>query len=359
MLKQEQLTNEGIKALKKCFSNIQILEENQYEIIKSETGPDLEVIIKSPHINQRIWIALKSLGTPKEVREGVNQLQLYKSHNTDIYGLVLAPYISKRSAEICKEAGIGFLDLSGNCWISFDSIFLNRENMPNKYPIETSLSSLYSPKTERVLRVLLTYPFKAWKTTLLAEEANISQGMITHIRRRLEEEEWVEKHEIGFSLSHPDELLQNWSKHYEFKEHKQFSFYTMNSLPEIELKIRRVCNEKNIACAVTAFSAANRLAPMVRGQRSTIYISKNIEDLADEVSIKKVDTGANLILVQPYDSGVFWNAQDEQGVVVVTPIQLYLDLKQMSGRGDEAADFLYREVIEKQWRLQKSSTNNL
>jgi hypothetical protein len=355
MLKQNQLEEKGLKVLRDCFSLIPNFEVIDTEILQNQTSPDLQILLKVNDSEKVIYLELKSLGTPKRVREAVNQLLIIQNNDPDSYGIVITPFISKRSAEICKQAGIGYIDLSGNCWISFDTIFLSRENMPNRYPTETSLSSLYAPKTERVLRVLLTFPFKNWKTTDLAEEADISLGMITHIRRRLEEEEWAEKQEVGFILSQPESLLEDWASQYDFELNKQYNFYTMKPLSEIETQIHEICTGANINEAVTGFSAANRLAPMVKGQKSTIYISQDISEVAEQAGLKSVDTGENITLIQPYDAGVLWDKRSVQGVLIATPVQIYLDLKQMRGRGDEAADFLFQEVIRKQWQHQLSN----
>jgi hypothetical protein len=51
------------------------------------------------------------------------------------------------------------------------------------------------------------------------------------------------------------------------------------------------------------------------------------------------------MLLQPYDDGVFYAASEIEGLQVVSPVQLYLDLSQTKGRGDEAANAILEEVI--------------
>lgn len=356
MLKQYQLELKSEKALKECFS---MISSNEIALKPRQTleDVDLEYLLRINDLEKTLLVELTSLGTPKRIRSAVNQLHVFLNIYPESYGLVIAPYISNRSAKICKEAGIGYVDLSGNFWINFDSYLLSRDNMPNQYPLETSLNNLYAPKTERVLRVLLTYPYKVWKTTELAEEANISLGMITHIRRRLEEEEWVEKHAVGFSLSVPDALLADWVEEYDFSNHEQYGFYTMDPFAEVEKRLNKICENLNINFALTGFSAANRLAPMVKGQKLTIFVGQQPGEIARMAGLKLVDTGANISLIKPYDEGVFWNNSTVQDVRIATPVQIYLDLMQMHGRGDEAAAFLFQEVILTKWQHQKSNMN--
>lgn len=355
MLKQVQLKEKGLEALLECFSVIPNIDILSVENPINQTRSDFQILLQVNNDKKIINVELKSLGTPKRIREAVNQLLIIQNDHPDSYGIVIAPFISKRSSEICQKTGIGYIDLSGNFWVAFDTIYLSRVNMPNKYPIETNLSSLYAPKTERVLRVLLTFPYENWKTMDLAEEANISPGMITHIRRRLEEEEWVIKQKVGFFLSQPEALLEDWVNHYNFRVNKTYDFYTMEPLSEIEARIHTICTKVKIEDAVTGFSAANRLAPMVKGQKSMIYINEDISTIAKQAGLKAVDTGANITLIEPYDAGIFWNSKSIQDICITTPIQIYLDLKQLPGRGEEAADFLFQEVISRQWQQQKTN----
>ena len=43
-----------------------------------------------------------------------------------------------------------------------------------------------------------------------------------------------------------------------------------------------------------------------------------------------------VIVLKPYDKGVFYGVQDVNGVSVVSGVQLYLDLKKYRGCGEEA-----------------------
>ncbi len=77
------------------------------------------------------------------------------------------------------------------------------------------------------------------------------------------------------------------------------------------------------------------------------------ESTIQQLNLKPVISGANVSLLKPYDDGVFLEMQEVNNVFTVSPIQAYLDLKKYRGRGEEAADALYREVIQKQWSKQK------
>ena len=97
------------------------------------------------------------------------------------------------------------------------------------------------------------------------------------------------------------------------------------------------------------FSGSSRYAPVVRHQRVMAYVQNGIENLANSLDIKPVDSGFNVTLLEPYDEGVFYNSQLIEDSTVVSPLQVYLDLRSLRGRGEEAAKEIFEKVIQKIW----------
>lgn len=353
MLKEVDVSKKGLLVFRDCLSVVPSLTIDSIEELPAKDMPDYRATLQGEGFKQIVYLEIKTLGTPKSTREAVNLLVRRIQNEPASYGIFVAPYIAPRSAAICKESGIGYVDLSGNCSIAFQQIFINREKSGNQFPFKTGLLSIYSPKSERILRVLLVYPYRTWKAIDLAKEAQVSLGMITQVSKKLIEEEWLKKTSQGITLNQPENLLADWSNNYTIKRNALNNFYSMKSLQDVEIEIADTCNKMNIPYALTGFSASNRLAPMVRGQRAMIYVSRDIDSVAKKVGLKAVESGANIVLIQPYDDGVFWNAEPIADLKISDPVQVYLDLKRYPGRGEEAADFLFREVINPRWQQQK------
>jgi hypothetical protein len=70
------------------------------------------------------------------------------------------------------------------------------------------------------------------------------------------------------------------------------------------------------------------------------------------IDIKEVSSGANVIVKEPYDEGVFYASEEIGGANVVSPVQLILDLTQGAGAGrsQEAAEFLLDRVLRREWQ---------
>jgi hypothetical protein len=120
---------------------------------------------------------------------------------------------------------------------------------------------------------------------------------------------------------------------------------------ELEMKLAETCRELNIDYAFTGFSAAARLAPMVRYQKVMAYIPGKaaLQKLEEKLELKRVVSGANTMLMIPYDDGVYYGGMIKDDIQIVSPIQAYLDLKSYKGRGEEAAEEIYKEAIMIKW----------
>ena len=359
MLKQVEIEQKALEALNDCFSAIPGIK---LEVLpKDQATPNADFVLRivGKDWEQLIYAEVKTLGTPKRVREAVNSLARMMGPEKVAYGIVVVPFISNNTAAICQAEGIGYMDLSGNCYLQFKQILMSKENFENKFKFKSGISSIYSPKSERILRVLLNYPYQGWRVIDLAKEADVSLGMITQVSKKLIEEEWMNKSSDGIVLSQPGLLLEDWTENYTIQRNELLNYYTLLPLQEIEQQLGQVCDAQGIQFALTGFSAASKIAPMVKGQRSMMYIGSELERLVEQVDLKKVESGANVLLIRPYDEGVFWKSELVGKSIFANPIQVYLDLKRYPGRGEEAANQILEEVIKPRWQQQKMNTANL
>jgi hypothetical protein len=201
-----------------------------------------------------------------------------------------------------------------------------------------------------VLRVLLGAPQRWWKAQSLAQEAGVSLGQGFNVKKLLMDREWIEAGDAGFRLTAPAELLSEWKGHYDFSRSVAREFYSLRPIAELEGLLADACDLEKTAYALAGFSSAARYAPMVRYQRAMAYVSGRLDRVAERLELKPVTSGANVILMTPYDDGVLYGAERKGGVMVTSPVQTYLDLRQIKGRGDEAAEYLKHQVIENTWQ---------
>ena len=337
-----------------CFSDVPAVQG--WEILPQPTArtnlpqPSAVAEIRLQDRAFRLLVEMTSIGQPRQARAAIAKLLELAAQAIRSYPVFVAPYISRDVAQICRENDVGYADLAGNCRLAYEGIYILREGRPNPFAVKRPLRLLYQPATSRILRVLLADPGKSWRVLALAAEAKVSAGTVSNVRKALINQEWIEKEGDGVQLKNPKALLDDWAENYSFRKNAVFDFYSLKGPEEIERDIAAACSENNadaMRYALTAFSAAARWAPSVRTNRVFAYISGDIEALAKKLGLKEVPSGANVTLLAPYDDGVFYGSEVKDGLRIVSPVQTYLDLVSYKGRGEEAAEHLLKNVIEK------------
>lgn len=309
-----------------------------------------------------VCVLTRASGEPRLIRESCARLLalINKSPEKDkLYPVVAATYISKRSAEICKEMNVGYLDLSGNCRFAFDSIFIEREVLENKKVEKRPLRSLFSPKSSRVVRIMLEDPPRTWQVQDLSETAEISIGLASKVKQKLLDLDFAMVAPGGLKLKEPEDVLQEWSREYSYRDNESLGCYGQGGMQELEEHLQKYCQLKNKSYALTLFSASNRIAPFVHGiSMSSAFVDADLNQVAKDLGWKPVPSGANFLLLKPLDEFILRGARTSKDWTgtVVSDLQLYLDLASHKTRGQEAAEFLLEQKILPRWKTTLSET---
>jgi hypothetical protein len=348
---ERSLLQQAEAAIRTCLADIPFskIDEVVAERGTDDGRRDFEISARFGKLRKRLIVEAKSSGQPRIARQAATNLRLLRQSSPSIYGIFAAPFITLETGEQLAEQDIGYVDFAGNCRLCFDSVYIRREGKANRFTEKRDLRTLYSPRAESVLRVLLGDPKRSWKVQELATAASVSLGLVSNVKRLLEAREWVASSDAGMKLGQPRKLLDEWRGVYRLDRNRRCDFFTLDSIATIEQKIADACERQSARYALAAFSAAARYAPSVRYQRVFAYVDADIDTLAKALSLKPVDSGANVTLMEPYDQGVYLNSREIKGCTITSPPQTYLDLFGLRGRGEEAADFLLNNVMEPAW----------
>jgi len=347
----KDIEKQAKKSVESVFADIPFVELKESKTNVRIDNKVIDIVLNAIVSGKpaKFILEVKSQGESRFVRMAVAQIKDYLQNFKDSYGILVAPYFSDTSRQICKEGGIGCIDLAGNAFLSFKNIFIDRSGRPNPFRVSRLSKSIFSPKSSRILRVLLLDPTKRWYVEDLSQEAGISIGLTSRVKQALLSEEWVEEENKKFYPIKPEEALNQWVNNYSYKKNQSFSFYSGLLDEQLEAVIKRECEKRKYRYGLALFSGARKVAPFVRFVKFFTYIDGDIEDIARALQFKKVESGANVTLLQPYDEGVFYGLQNINGINIVSDIQLYLDLKSYRGRGEEAAQAIFEQRIKPKW----------
>lgn len=319
--------------------------------VAADEGVDIVVHLETGGRHRTLACEVKANGQPRHVRAALHQLRNYVTRQAqNAIPVLVAPYLSPDAQSLCRQEGIGFLDLEGNAHLSFDGIFIERQvaNKPNSERRE--LKSLFTPKSAQVLRVLLRDPSRTWRVIELAQAAAVSVGHVSNVRSSLLDREWAEISEDGLCLSKPDALLDEWAAAYRPLVGKRIAFYTTlhgGALEDAARQVLHAGGDDEGQAMFASYSAAQWLAPYARTGTHYFYADANgLERLHAALGLSAVAKGQNVVVTVPKTDGLFRDAvEPASGVVCTSPVQTYLDLIVSGERGVEAADHLRKEKL--------------
>ena len=330
---------ESISVLKELLGRVPVVEDIQ---IADESEHGFTVILQERGSGSfEIHVTCLKRAVPSSVKEVVSQ------SNGQLYCIIMAPYISDASAKICETYGVGYCDLSGNCLIQMDSIYISNKGNPNRYPVENHAKTIFKSSaktTSLILRELMKDVSKRWKIKELAEEVGCSIGMVSRVKRYLCEQSWAVMDSSGLHITDAESLMKEWSRAYEIPE--AISCYTIESIPRFEEKCYAAYRNNGVSLCLTGFSGGVRYAPVVRYTKAHVWVDrKDITDFLNLTECKKVDSGANVTVYIADSDEVFVDCREINQSRVASPVQVYLDCMQLKGRGEEMAEAVFSKEI--------------
>ncbi len=272
-----------------------------------------------------------------------------------------APNLSPRMRELCERHGWSWYDLAGNCHINVPGvIYLERTGISPVHQRQKPTANLSTPEAGRVIRALLAPENAAlsWTQRQMHHEnfAAVSLGMVNKVVRHLREEAFVaESPEGGFVLSDPLKLLFAWRDAYRFALHRRLPYFSLLQGTALREALAKVHSQSGGYTVYAAFSAAEIQAPHVRQSKTWLYIEeKHLPKLEMLANAKRVDTGNNLEVLIPRDSGVFafpdGGQRGDHRMACTNVVQTYVDLWHSGGRGQEAAEAILEQRLKPVWR---------
>src|SRR5215831_18567522 len=346
MAKSDDIGRSAAGELRAIFSRASAWEESVHHHSGLQAAA-LVMKFKMGSALHTLALEITSLGQPREIREAMTRLDEIRRELPEAYPVAVSPYISPQSATLLKRRGFGYLDLSGNCYLSFENVLIEKEGKPNARPSIRPLKSLFAPRATRVVRALLIDPQHRWRLEELAKTADVSLGHAHNVVKRLEQLSWVDRgDQQRIQLMRPGDLLDAWEDSYSYRLNRMETYFSPERVTRrLVGDIARAAHAENRRYAFTLHSGAALVAPNVRLPAIHCYVEGNPDPIARALGLRPGEGEGNVYLMTPYDAGVFQAPIEKGGVPVVSLPQLYADLYHYERRGREQALYLRREAM--------------
>lgn len=294
------------------------------------------------------WYAaeFKAAANTDQIGSALRQLSVL-SERQDV-PLLVVPYMGDAGREMCRAAGIAWLDLSGNAEIDTSSLRIRILGEPNKYKRSGQPQSLFAARSARAARVFLMDVQRVWLQNEFARATGLSAGYLSRLLPRYEEAGFLQRRQEGRSLryrvTNPDALLDAWRADYDFSRHSILRGHVASrGGPELLRELATALTRLEVEHAATGLAGAWLWEPFAAFRTVTFYLSAwPSREILAGIGFHEGSRGSNTWLAVPDDTGVFTGAAERDGIRCASPVQVYLDLKGQPERADEAGAELRR-----------------
>jgi hypothetical protein len=343
------------------------LPDISVESLSFENGPpDLMMTLNVAGREVVIYGELKNTCSPLAVAQIVPWLRQLKQARPSAGVALICPSLSPESQQICVENEVDFIDLAGNVSIRLPGIYIYR--VGRKPATGTGVRVLRDPfsgRASRILRVLLEKP-RSWRLVDIANELEsesrrvlnqfdykISLASISKAIKSLTEQLLVRRQDSAISVPEPKKLLLRWAEKYRerYRWGVRSSYKLQNPFGDNLADISKGLLNQAPVFAFTGVAVAIREAPYV--DLSTIDVMVPLEA---SIKLRQIESapprGADLRIIIPYDPGVFMYQRKPDGIPLVSPVQVFLDLYARGGRDFKQAEYYLSTIIQPRWRNQ-------
>lgn len=323
-------------------------EDGHLEVVRQvDSAGSVDAVLE--HDETHFLLEYKRSGQISAVAGGIRQLEAADNFLGDVVKILVVPYMPDPGRERCQQAGISWIDLSGNADVTGPGIRIYVQGEPNRFKRPGRPTNVFAPKSSRVARVLLYNRGSAFKQRELSKLTGLGEGYVSRIVRSLEGQELLRRVEDGKVVAGDTSLLLDaWLESYNILKHTIYKGHTpARSGSALQQELSETLSRKGIKHAATGLGAAWQYTHFAAFRTASVFIGEALNRRAlSDLDFRETETGANTWLIVPNDESVFWRADEIDGVRCVHPIQAYLDLKGHPERAYEAMGELRRLILE-------------
>lgn len=262
---------------------------------------------------------------------------------SNVYPLLVAPYVTRAIAEHCRALHLPFLDAAGNTYIEVPGLMVYITGEPRPAVAEADPSyRAYTTVGMKIVFALLCRPELAQATYReLANAAQVALGTIGPVIEDLENRGYLVKREKK-TLHNTKKLMEEWVLRFPdaLRPKLEIDRYQADRDRLLTLDIRK----QNAYWGAEV--AAEHLTGFLKPERFTIY-QRGAERTLLARARMRLDRNGNTELLQ-----AFWGFADDPNYPdLVPPLLVYADLMAtQDGRNLETAHLLYEQFLEPMYR---------
>lgn len=304
----------------------------------------------------RVLVEVVSRATPKVIRSKCAQMRglLRDDGDGDTVRLLVAPYIAEQQAAVLAEAGLSWLDLSGNMVIRVgERIYIERTGKPNRFPDTAPIKKIFEGTASLVGRALLLEPTGFVSLTEMVKFIKRRGGTITlptvsKVLSALEEDLLVAKSREAIRVLEPGRLLDKLAEGYAASREKLAGTTSRLALDDADRAVKVLCTSSRSVCLVCGFYAA-QIKGLAGSSQITMWVRdmRRFREVTDalRVNIQRDEEFGNLTVIEARSPLPWFNATTANDLPIVDDLQLYLEMTVDTPRGPKVAQALRPRIL--------------
>ena len=321
----------------------------------------VEIQPPSPGVGgARFLVDLKSEVTPRGITEVlVPKRELIQQVGPFTSLLVIAPWISGRSQGMLRDAGINYVDLTGNVSMRSTSPAIavrlqGAARSPHRMRPVGPSATLGGARTGRLVRALVDVA-PPYRVSELAQRSGLSLSYVSKLVDTLTGQLLVRRE--GRLIVDVDwqNLLRSRAEHQNLlKNNPYVAAIAPNGIPAVLGELQKFARgNSDHPIVVTGSFAARKIVPIAVGGQLMLYVAGDFDAVQTGLGLLPTSEGADVLLVRPKDDVVFTGTRIVDGLSHVALSQLALDCLSGTGRmpAEGEAVISYLAVNESNWRV--------
>ena len=282
-----------------------------------------------------------------KLKPSIPELDRVRTRNTRSETLLVAPSLTNRVLQFCKQKQLSCIDLNGRAWLRADGLLVDRRALPGRsFSYHLEPRNIFAGKSGRAVRSLLTDRDRVWTQAELIKRTHASSGMVSRLVQHFVSQSYLEKLSAReYRLNDFDGLLDEWNAANKYQERCSITHYAgpIGDLATVARALQQWSERESVKIAFTQWFAAYQRHPYTAPAICSAYVQR-LPDAAtlESCGLRPVEEGGKVWLHVPKDEGIFLETQSSGNLPVelATDAQIYVDLKNTGLRGPDAAQAL-------------------
>lgn len=273
-----------------------------------------------------------------------------RARDTDAVPVLVVSRLSGTLRQLAEEEQVNWVDLAGNAHVVDRRLFVHIEGRARRQARGSGGVDPFAPRSTNIVRQLLADPRRTWRQKELVDATGLSQPQTSKVLTALHELALVGSDENGrLGLDDPEGLLDAWADAHRYARQRLVSAHLSGDGMALARDLHGRLVDAGVEHWFTGLPAAWAYDRFARFRLVSVYVDGDPEQVCAALRLRETRRGANVHLIasdgQRFDIG----AAQPDSVPCAHPAQVYVDLRGLPERANEAAEHLRPLALRGPW----------